>query len=62
MISYMISYLFDGFHDMFAYIIHNHCTCAAGWHRLGAPAARRSTYSGLAIANVLCGQWGLLFS
>jgi hypothetical protein len=29
---------------------------------LGAPAARRSTSSGLAIANVLGKQWGLVFS
>ena len=30
-----------------------HGTCAAGWHGLGAPGARRSTSSGLTIANVL---------
>ncbi len=30
-----------------------HGTCAAGWRGLGAPGARRSTSSGLAIANVL---------
>ncbi len=29
-----------------------HGACAAEWHRLGAPGARRSTSSGLAIANV----------
>ncbi len=37
-------------------------TCTAGWRGLGAPASRCSTSSGLAIANVLGGQWGLLFS
>jgi hypothetical protein len=50
---------YHGFHDMFALY---HCTCAAGWRGLGAPASRCSTSSGLAIANVLGGQWGLVFS
>jgi hypothetical protein len=39
-----------------------HGTCAAGWHGLGAPGAKRSTSesSGLTIANlnVLGSQWG----
>ena len=41
-----------------------HGTCAAGWRGLGAPASRCSTSSGsgLAIANVLGDQWGLLSS
>ncbi len=30
-----------------------HGTCAAGWRWLGEPGARRSTSSGLSIANVL---------
>ena len=39
-----------------------HGTCAAGWRGLGAPGARRSTSSCLAIANVLGSQWGQVFS
>jgi hypothetical protein len=32
------------------------------WQAVAAAAARHSTSSGLAIANVLGSQWGLLFS
>ncbi len=39
------------------YVCLYHCACTAGWRVLGAPAA-----SGLAVANVLGSQWGLLFS
>ncbi len=48
---------------MFPYIMAPAQLYGAGWGpNLGAPAARRSTSSGLAIASVLGGQWGLLFS
>ncbi len=48
---------------MFAYIMAPVQRDGAGWGpNLRAPAARRSTSSGPAIANVLGSQWGLLSS
>ncbi len=47
---------------MFVYIMAPVRRASAGWGlNLGAPAARHFTSSGLAIANVLGSQWGLLF-
>ncbi len=47
---------------MSAYIMAPARWDGAGWGpNLGAPAARSFTSSGLAIANVLGSQWGLLF-
>jgi hypothetical protein len=48
---------------MFPYIMAPAQRYDAGWGtNLGVPAARHSTSSSLAIANVLGSQWGLLFS
>jgi hypothetical protein len=55
---------YHGFRDMFPYIMAPEQWYGAGWGpNLRAPAARRFTFSGLAIANVfvLGSEWGLSF-